>query len=329
MPVKFNKKSYKLKPKKRRKSTKKNRKKQRNSTRRRSRKVSRVWRGGGEATPRPTPELPTKDFDEGTKFFKGSLSISCQRVLDFHLSKTERQPDNCVDGTSIYVGPNEERSRSYFDDAKNIWNIFELRKKLTVLDITPSLWNKDLILQLIQIAIKNKPDLEEYLKSLSKFGGLLQLCDEAIPGMEYICNPTFIERLADMICIIFGIDVTVTDQIKYFKELSTLGEKTKDKTKYGWTATPSLQQSGDTSLYHYIQYYLKNMADYSEDKLSLTGQRLSYYGFDMVFLTVVCISGFPGYYFPDIASIHEDAGEELAIFRTNEYFKCRPDLAEE
>ena len=37
-------------------------------------------------------------------------------------------------------------------------------------------------------------------------------------------------------------------------------------------------------------------------------QRLSYYGFDTIFLLLCCYSEHVGYYFPNIKSVHEDAG---------------------
>jgi hypothetical protein len=37
-----------------------------------------------------------------------------------------------------------------------------------------------------------------------------------------------------------------------------------------------------------------------------------------------CVTGFPGYYYPNIESVHE----ELEIFRTNEFLACRPYLTD-
>ena len=68
------------------------------------------------------------------------------------------------------------------------------------------------------------------------------------------------------------------------------------------------------SLFDYLNHYIKNTKPSKK-----INQRLSYYGFDMVFLTTVCAAGFPGYYYPDIESVHEDAGEELAIFCKNRH----------
>ena len=73
---------------------------------------------------------------------------------------------------------------------------------------------------------------------------------------------------------------------------------------------------------HFVKYFLHNLDNKSGIDYTLTNQRLSYYGFDQIFVTTVCAAGFVGYYYPERASVHDDAGEEIAIFRTNEYLEC-------
>ena len=55
-------------------------------------------------------KFPMKRYKKGRKFYKGSLSIPCQGVLDYHQKKNEQENGGgCADGTSIYLGPNRKR----------------------------------------------------------------------------------------------------------------------------------------------------------------------------------------------------------------------------
>ena len=283
-------------------------------------------------------KFPMKRYKKGRKFYKGSLSFPCQGVLDYHQKKNEQEDGKgCSDGTSIYLGPNKKRSLEYFNPDKNVWNVFELTKNLEVLYVDPEKFEEEHMREIFKKALKNNPEFESYLDSIRHFGSLSDLCRSrrGVPVLQsmfeskLICNPDFVERLTHIFCIVFGIERSVYEQKIFLEELSQLGGGlTRDRALTGWTATPALVKRGETSLFDYAKYYLEAFEGFTEEDYSLEGQRLSYYGFDMVFLTTVCAAGFPGYYYPNIESVHEDAGEELAIFRTNEFLQCRPDLAD-
>jgi len=285
-----------------------------------------------------TLKFPMKRYKKGRKFYKGSLSFPCQGVLDYHQKKNEQEDGKgCSDGTSIYLGPNKKRSLEYFNPDKNVWNVFELTKNLEVFYVDPEKFKEEHMREIVKKALKNNPEFESYLDSIRHFGSLSDLCRSrrGIPVLQsmfeskLICNPDFVERLTHIFCIVFGIERSVYEQKIFLEELSQLGGGlTRDRALTGWTATPALVKRGETSLFDYAKYYLEAFEGFTEEDYSLQSQRLSYYGFDMVFLTTVCAAGFPGYYYPNIESVHEDAGEELAIFRTNEFLQCRPDLAD-
>ena len=312
-----------------------------------NRKVLRSYRkrGGGKSSNSSDKrkknrklKFPMKRYKKGRKFYKGSLSFPCQGVLDYHQKKNEQENGGgCADGTSIYLGPNRKRSLEYFNPEKNVWNVFELKKDLEVIYIDPKRFKEKHMREIVKRALKKNPGFESYLDSIRHFGSLSDLCRtrRRVPVLrtmfesKLICNPDFIERLTHIFCIIFGIERSVYEQKIFLQELVQLGGGlTMDKGLTGWTATPELVRRKNTSLFDYARYYLEAFEDFTDEDYSLSGQRLSYYGFDMVFLTTVCAAGFPGYYYPDIESVHEDAGEELAIFRTNEFLQCRPDLAD-
>lgn len=286
--------------------------------RKNSRRQNRRRQVGGDG-------LPIISFKKGTRFFKGSLPRPCTEVLKYHGSlRAEPGTNACLDGSSIWLGPNEGRSREYYDNTKNWWNVFELKKDLEVLLMDPVKWTRDLIKQLIQEAasgVGSEGALEGELSGLRSNGGLVQIKTDV----------DFPKRLTKMCCMIFGIDVTVQEQKSYLEECLAVGDAEdpsanhpfKDTATYGWTATPALAQAGTTTFYDYLHRYITKMKDYTETQLQMRNQRLSYLGFDTVFLSLVCRAGYVGYYFPPIESIHEDAGEELAIFDTISYLDCR------
>lgn len=254
--------------------------------------------------------IPTINFKSGKVFYKGSSKFRGDLILSHHKKVIEESEDSCNQKSSIYLGVNENRSLEYFDE-KNTWNRFRLIKDIKVLKINPKFWNKKLVSKLIRRALKYNPDLKEKLLNVENFGGIINL-------FEKIIGKNIIDILSCIICLIFGIETTVNEQLEILKNLLSQRDKLdlKDKKKYGWTATPALVKINKTSLLDYLEYYIKNIK--SSNKIN---QRLSYYGFDSIFLLLCCYSNYLGYYYPNIKSVHEDSGEELAIFRANEYIE--------
>tara|TARA_A100001015_G_scaffold262634_1_gene308985 strand:+ start:408 stop:1412 length:1005 start_codon:yes stop_codon:yes gene_type:complete len=304
-----------------------------------------VYKSGGASK---SIDLPLKTFKMGTELYKGSLGgwATCNKVLTFHdslqKSKEESSMDpHCTNKTSIYLGPSKERSQQYWKEG-NAWLVFRLKKDLTILDLTPENLKEHHMRLIVDKAVSNNPTIEDYLYNLEAFGGLSNLCLEGLPGKfrsEWhdwrgrsvkaglsgirICNPQFKDRLTELFCLIFGIEKTVKQQLEFLQELLELENAfLMDPKRTGWTATPVLVKNKTTKLYDFVKYFLHNLDKKSGIDYALTNQRLSYYGFDQIFLTTVCASGFVGYYYPERASVHDDAGEEIAIFRTNEYLEC-------
>ena len=316
---------------------------------RRNRRTNRriVKRRGGGSWTDIRGDLPTRTFPMGTQFFKGSMpkDKTCEKVLNYHL-KTQKEnagkssmDTDCTNGTSIFLGPSEERSKQYYVKGKNAWLVFKLKKDLTLLDITPENLKRDHMRILVDKAVTNHPEIENYLYNLKSFGGLSNLCLDGLPGQTWhdwrsrlvqagkertnmrICNTDFKERLTELFCLIFGIEKTVYEQKQFLLELANLERDFLfNSSRSGWTATPVLQRIKKTKLYDFVIYFLS--CNKPGDNDHMANQRLSYYGFDMIFLTTVCAAGYPGYYYPERKSVHDDAGEEVALFRTNEYLEC-------
>ena len=252
--------------------------------------------------------LSTISFKKGKVFYKGSSKFNGKLILEHHKKVSKNDP--CNQQSSIYLGINEKRSLEYFDE-KNTWNRFRLIKDIKVLKMNPKEWNKKNVSSLIKRAIKQKPKLKETLSNTENFGGIINL-------IEQIVGTNIIDILSFITCLIFGIETSVNEQLEMLTEILNQGNNLdlKDKKKYGWTATPTLVKKNTTSLFDYLNHYIKNTK-----RSNKKNQRLSYFGFDTIFLLLCCYSGFLGYYFPNIKSIHEDAGEELAIFKTNDYIE--------
>jgi len=217
----------------------------------------------------------------------------------------------CDQRTSIYLGMNKKRSKQYFRSEYNKWNVFKLVKDVKVLEMNPILWNKKKIELLIRRAMRRIPDLKEKIRNTPNFGRIIDL-------IESITGRSLVKILTYIIQLIFGIGINVSQQLERLEDI--LGKKDEfeldNKKKYGWTATPSLVKIGKTSLLDYLEYYLKN-----SKKSKKYNQRLSYFGFDTIFLLLCCSAGYDGYYYPNLKSKHEDSGEELAIFKTPENIK--------
>ena len=73
----------------------------------------------------------------------------------------------------------------------------------------------------------------------------------------------------------------------------------------------------EQNLLTYVEHILKLADKMSKKQKKDKNQRLSYYGFDVLFSIICCNAGYDGYYFADIESVWEDAGEEICVFNTD------------
>ena len=249
--------------------------------------------------------LPVKTFKEGKKFYKASI-FSGKDIIDHHSRILQTSRNICDQRTSIYLGADKKRAEEYFRPGHSRWNVFVLKQDIEVLEMNPRLWDIEKIHSLIKKAMRRVPFLKENLRQTPNFGGIIDLV-ESIVGKSLVKILTFITE------IIFGIGITVNEQLERLKTiLGKQGEFNLDnKDKYGWTATPSLVRKGKTSLFDYLEHFTR--VTKSSKKYN---QRLSYFGFDTIFLLLCCSAGYRGYYYPNHKSHHEDAGEEVAIFKT-------------
>lgn len=250
--------------------------------------------------------LPIKVFKKGKKLYKGSSPFTGKDIIDYHRRVLQTTKNICDQRASIYLGPNKKRSKEYFRPGHNRWNEFVLKQDIELLEMNPRRWDVQKIHLLIKKAMKRVPSLKKELRQTPNFGGVIDLI-ESIVGKSLVKILTYITE------IIFGIGITVDEQVERLRTiLSKQGEfNLSDKTKYGWTATPSLVRKGKTSLLDYLEHYTHDTK--SSRKYN---QRLSYFGFDTMFLLLCCSAGYTGYYYPNYKSHHEDAGEEVAIFKT-------------
>ena len=208
----------------------KSRKRCRSNKRSRRTKRRMVNRRGGASWSDIRGDLPTRTFLRGMRLFKGSMGgwATCKKILDYHdeqktlkLENQSSMDPDCTNKTSVYLGPSEERSRQYWKEG-NAWLVFKLTKDLTLLDLTPEMLKKHHMRLIVDKALINHPGIECYLYNLESFGRLSNLCLEGDPNPQLekgICNKDFKNRLAELFCLIFGIEKTVKQQQEFLQEL--------------------------------------------------------------------------------------------------------------
>lgn len=249
--------------------------------------------------------IPIKIFKKGRKFYKASPFVG-RDIIDHHMRILQTTKDICDQRTSIYLGPHKERAKEYFIPGHTRLNEFILKEDIELINMNPRLWDIELIHLLIRKGMRRIPFLKQKLRDVPNFGGIIDL-------IESIVGKSLVKILTYIIQLIFGIGITVNEQIERLRNiLSKHGEfNLTDKSSYGWTATPNLVKKDKTSLLDYLEYYIVDIKSSRK-----TNQRLSYFGFDTIFLLLCCSAGYKGYYYPNYKSHHEDAGEEVAIFKT-------------
>ena len=76
--------------------------------------------------------LPIKEFKKGKILYKGSSSFRGDVIMEYHMKILQSSRNLCDQRTSIYLGPNKNRSKEYFRPKLNHWNEFKLKKDMKV-----------------------------------------------------------------------------------------------------------------------------------------------------------------------------------------------------